>query len=83
MITSLRYGPSPKVYAGHVLGIFTQLSPAETFEHFVFQFRSGISVSWAALVKAGGILHQGTGTAGRSLGSIKQKSVASLGLLDK
>lgn len=41
-----------------VLGIFTQLSPAETSEHFVFQFRSGISVSWA-----GGILHQGTGTA--------------------
>lgn len=51
------------VYAGHVLGIFTQLSPAETFRHFVFQFRFGKSVSWAALAKAGGILHQGVGTA--------------------
>lgn len=47
-------------YAGHVPGIFTQLSPQK---HFVFWFRSGMSVSWAALVKAGGVLHQGTGTA--------------------
>lgn len=51
------------VHAGHVLGIFTQLSLEETFEHFVFQFRSGMNASRAALVKAGAILHQGMGIA--------------------
>jgi len=42
------------VYAGHVLAIFTQLSPEE--KHFVFRFRCGMNVSWAALVRLGEFL---------------------------